>query len=446
MDQTIRGKIKLAQPLDSTIANVEIGTGSNRVNGPFKLEVTASFGSGRIRLDLEEGGQLEVTLSIKEAHIHSGWIQCDALSVVPDDLGEADGGENVTFLREETYQSRQGGHIRAYLKNVPVVSNLIGVEADGKLSGAKEKKVTKKSEAKFAQVPYHGCGEVHIHRPEEGTLKGQIPKRMVVGTFQPEDPELEFLIYSELRVKEDWLEPLDPTPLDVTEDFMRRWNASLATPNEERRALNRDAFSALVAHLVRLNLQTDIKSPFAVLAVDALSGVYADEDGERHLIPVRPPYARQPVTESISISAVLDAMEKSPDTLMSFLEDSGVSQRKLAQIKRSHESLLVEKGERIFFGTGDFFDGNKILIPRRRWNCEYYVFNGNSMRTENKLLPVFKRYSVRIQKNSHIIHEICRITKTKVNFQIRQYYPALYAEKGFYNQYIYSEMIYRTKN
>lgn len=344
-DFVIEHNFQPPEPLDRTIANLDMRCLSNATDNGLELTVTASFGSDYIEIPLSDGGILEVKCEIAQAIIVAKTYNCN----LTDKGVEAAAGFQYRESFKETKQTATTTQIGAATE-LSANKASAPVEASAKFSagrnhdGNRSRMVHVEGESEYAQVQY-GQDQIRIFsNPDKGPLEGNLVDRATCFKVVPIDAAKPFGVLLQTLVSRNWISLSDPKPV-TTSDRLKRLLERVFVGTDHIDEFHRRAFKLLLEHLVAKGLQTSGGTKYATLAARAVRAVRLEEGDLDHRYPEI--MARSFVVPVEDIEAVLF---EAPETVEKLLLSHGLS----------GEDIEAVTGERVIFVPSGNYHGSLV--------------------------------------------------------------------------------------
>ncbi|GGX55135.1 hypothetical protein GCM10007385_24500 [Tateyamaria omphalii] len=172
---------------------------------------------------------------------------------------------------------------------------------------------------------------------DETPLRGPVVSNTTFGRFRPNTALDSCLVAAEILVTEDWVDYLDPKPVDLRPDLHARWSRNRSHRSNRSVNFQRDAFRLLLSHLVNKGLQRDPDSPYATFAMDALLLLPTDIDGELGMSVAHLETSREKDTKPISFKKLLEVTQQSPRNTIEALRSEGVPDERVLGLTQKYE-------------------------------------------------------------------------------------------------------------
>jgi hypothetical protein len=271
------------EPFDRAIANLDVRCSGNSINDGLSLQITASFGSDFVEIELSDGGWIEVDCKIHEAIIVATPYNCSFTDMSPFEV-ESGFQYTQTFSGMRNHSSTAASELRAGATSVAGDPKL---KADFAASTSKQSGNTATDqyqitgERKFMQVQF-GQDQVRIFaNPDKSPLEGNLVDCATCFRVVPNNRDLPFGVLVKLQVGRSWLSLSDAKPRSVSARMRDLFDKALmgTSPLDE---FHRKSFQLLIEHLIRKGLQDTDSSKFATLAARAVRAVPLERDKLEH--------------------------------------------------------------------------------------------------------------------------------------------------------------------
>lgn len=330
-----RPGLSIPAPFDNLVAAVALGSDSNRVADYIDVSATLNHGRNTVRVALEEGGCLEIDCRLKQSIVKLSWVNC---RLVPSNHKEKIlTGDFERIQREYSSGTKRaaGGKAGGGVEKPTEFLSWLSLSGKHFRESSREIGVSISAQSDRMQVHFAGNDTIAVQANLDGSfLSGVLLNFSHFGRFEPFDHSLPFMIAAEVFATEQWLFPLNPKPINVPEQYLRRWRTGLL--NSRAKELHSEAFDALLAHLVASGLQRDSSTKYATLAVDALLAVPEVVEGEKTFGLAYLPQTSTENVLQVPMSSLLSVIEAEPEAVLELLRGSHVDEQVLKALQDRH--------------------------------------------------------------------------------------------------------------
>lgn len=273
---------KPPEPFERAVASLDLRCISNAMDNGLDLQVTAKFGADFVRINLDDGGVIEVNCKIIQAMIVAKPYNCH--------FTDLEVSHNAGFSYEQSFEGERS--------HSGTLSKVAGLSVDGKanstmlgssahLSASSDSKDATQDtycisgQRSFQQVEFNQ-DEIRIHpNPDNSPLIGNLVDRATCFRILPIDESKPFGVMLKLQVRRNWMTLSDPESIKIS-DRLRGLISKAFNGTDPIDKFHKEAFNLLMSHLVAEGLQSNSNDIYATLAARTIRAEKISEDRSEH--------------------------------------------------------------------------------------------------------------------------------------------------------------------